>query len=230
VRSAIAGQGLLPLVSGDRLTRVEFERRYDAMPGVKKAELIEGVVYVSSPLRLDHGECDGLVAHWLGAYALRTPGVKSASNATDRLDEDNEPQPDQLLRLLPEAGGQSRVDDDGYLSGGPELVVEVALSSASYDLHQKKEVYRRHGVREYVVIVLAPRTVRWFRNDAGTFVETPRGRDGLHRSSAFPGLWLDGRALLAGDTTRVMKALDRGLASPEHASLVRALRAKLRKR
>ena len=41
---------ILPLEHGDHLTREEFERRYEAMPHVRKAELIEGVVYMPSPV------------------------------------------------------------------------------------------------------------------------------------------------------------------------------------
>lgn len=215
-----------PLVSGDHLTRSEFERRYDAMPALKKAELIEGVVIVGSPLKDEHGRHDNLISVWLGSYAIHTPGVKASSNPTVRLDEDNEPQPDQVLRLLPEGGGRSRVDEDGHLAGAPELVVEVALSSASQDLHRKKEVYRRHGVLEYLVVVLDPPGVRWFRAEAGSFVEAALGR--VLRSQVFPGLWLDARALLAEDGARVARTLERGLASKDHAAFRRDLRARMR--
>ena len=68
-----------------------------------------------------------------------------------RLDEDNEPQPDVLLRIEPDAGGQSRVSGDDYIEGAPELVVEIVASSTSVDLHDKLRAYRRNGVREYVV-------------------------------------------------------------------------------
>ncbi|MBI3267812.1 MAG: Uma2 family endonuclease [Planctomycetes bacterium] len=216
------------LVNGDRLTRVEFERRYAASPDVHKAELIEGIVYGPSRQRIDHGECAVRVASWLEPYVRATPGVMAASNSTDRLDEDNEPQPDHLLGLLPETGGQSRVDAQGYLCGGPELVVEIALSSASYDLHQKKEVYRRHGVVEYVVVLLDDPEVRWFHNREGVFEDFPSGRDGIFRSEVFPGLWLEPRALLAGDGKRVVAVLDRGLRSKAHALFRRALAARMR--
>ena len=141
-----------PLESGDRLTGQEFERRYQAMPHIKKAELIEGVVYVASPVRItNHGRPHAQVMAWLTAYWVATPGVDMADNTTVRLDADNKPQPDALLRLEPEVGGNSRVNDDGYLEGAPELIVEVAASSASYDLNDKLNAYRRNGVQEYIV-------------------------------------------------------------------------------
>src|SRR2546427_3449968 len=85
---------LPPLEGGDRLTRSEFERRYDAMPQLKKAELIEGVVYMPSPVRCkSHGQPHGQIMSWVGVYSAATPGVDFADNATLRLDPDNEPQP-----------------------------------------------------------------------------------------------------------------------------------------
>src|SRR5436309_8264079 len=141
-----------PLENGDRLTRAEFERRYDAMPELKKAELIEGVVYMGSPVS-HGGHRNPHFRHigWLDRYATATPGVDGGDNSSLRLDLDNMPQPDAFLYILPERGGQARIADDGYLAGAPELIAEVASSSVSYDLHQKLHAYRRNGVREYLV-------------------------------------------------------------------------------
>ena len=139
-----------PLENGDRLTRSEFERRYEAMPRLKKAELIEGVVYVGSPVRHDqHGQPDSDTHTWLGTYRRGDAGTTAANNTTARLDLDNEPQPDILLRIA--RGGHSQIGEDGYVEGAPELVVEIAASSASYDLHDKLRAYRRSGVQEYIV-------------------------------------------------------------------------------
>jgi Uma2 family endonuclease len=140
-----------PLEPGVRLSRAEFQRRYAAMPHLKKVELIEGVVYAPSPARCDHGKPHAMIVNWLGVYAAAHPSVELAGNATVRLDADNELQPDALLRLRAEAGGQSRISADSYVEGAPELVLEIALSSASYDLHDKLPVYQRTGVREYLV-------------------------------------------------------------------------------
>ncbi len=146
-------RGIPPLVAGDRLTRAEFERRYLAMPEIKKAELVEGIVYMPSPVRLTrHGQQHVLLTTWLGYYFGKTPGIKHVGdNVTVRLDEDNEPQPDLCLLLPAAAGGAAKVDADGYIAGPPELVCEVSGSTVSMDLNQKLGAYRRNGVREYLV-------------------------------------------------------------------------------
>ena len=175
------------LEAGDRLTRVEFERRY-ALLHDRKAELVDGVVYMPSPARADHGRFQGLLAVWGGVYQEATPSVEVLTDATVRLDEDNEPQPDVMLRLTAEHGGRSQVDPDGYVSGPPELTIEVAASSSSYDLHQKKEVYRRSGCQEYMVVLVHEAEVRWFGLEAGRYEPLVPGADGLLRSDVFPGL------------------------------------------
>jgi len=216
------------LVAGDRLTRAEFERRYRAMPRLQKAELIEGVVYVPSPARRgSHARPQAELVGWLYGYRVRTPGVEVCDSATVRLDLDNEPQPDALLRIREAAGGRSRETPDDYIDGPPELVAEVAASSASYDLHDKKRAYRRNGVPEYLVWRTQDAALDWFVLRAGRYARLPADADGVLRSEAFPGLWLDPGALLAGDAARVLAVLDRGLAAPEHAPFAARLRAAL---
>jgi hypothetical protein len=213
-----------PLENGDQLTRDEFERRYAAMPEVKKAELIEGVVYMGSPVRADgHGEQHFDLVTFLGIYKFASPGVRAADNATVRLDLDNEPQPDAALYVDPSCGGQCRLTD-GYITDGPELVGEVASSSVSIDLGIKFHVYRRNGVREYIVWRVRDRAVDWFILRNGQFDRLAPGTDGIYRSEVFPGLWLDVTALLAGDLPRVNQVLQQGLASPEHAAFVARMR------
>ena len=212
-----------PLENGDRLTRAEFERRYDAMPHLKKAELIEGVVYVGSPVNYDkHGQPDSDLQTWVGVYRAATPGTMSAGNTTVRLDLDNVAQPDLLLRL--EIGGGSRIGPDGYVEGAPELVIEIAASSASYDLHDKLRVYRRSGVEEYLVWRVLERAVDWFRLRDGTYVRLEPDEAGVVRSERFPGLWLAVPALLGGNLATVLATLQEGLATPEHAAFVEQLR------
>lgn len=212
--------GFPELESGDRLTRAEFERRYTAMPHLKKAELIEGVVYVPSPVtHPDHSAPHLRLTTWLGTYLAFTPGVDAGDNATIRLDLDNEPQPDAFLRILPECGGQSW-NDGRYIGGAPELIAEVAASSASYDLHDKLHAYRRNGVREYLVWRVLDRAIDWFALRHERY--EPISADRL-RSEVFPGLWLDAAALLRGDLAQVLALLQQGLASPEHAEFVRRL-------
>ena len=213
-----------PLHSGDRLTRAEFESIYSAHPEIKKAELIEGVAYVPSPTRYrEHGELLFNAIGWLSVYRAATPGVKGGDNATLRLDFENEPQPDALLRLLPEYGGNSRVGEDGYLEGPPELIVEVAASSASYDLNQKKRVYARSGVAECIVYLAYEQCVIWFILREGVYEELQPDEKGVLKSERFPGLWLQPDALLAGEIGRLLEALQRGLASPDHRTFCDAL-------
>jgi Uma2 family endonuclease len=215
-----------PLENGDRLTRHEFEHRYTAMPDVRKAELIEGIVYVASPGRItNHGRPHSQIMAWVTAYWVATPGVDMGDNSTVRLDIENEPQPDVLLRLEPKDGGQSTVGEDGYVEGAPELVIEIAASSASYDLSDKKEVYRRNGVKEYIVWQVYDRKIDWFwLNEDGQYVELEPDETGLLCSRVFPGLWLDRPAMLAGNLARVLAQLQPGLTAPDHQALVEKLR------
>jgi Uma2 family endonuclease len=220
-------EGAAPLAAepllepGDRLTRDEFERRYERMPHIKKAELIEGIVYMPSPVRVKkHGKPHNQLGTWLGVYASETPGVECADNATVRLDLDNEPQPDLVLMKLLSKGGQARISEDDYIEGAPELAVEIVGSSRAYDLHQKKSAYRRNGVREYVAWITSENRLLWWELRDGDYHELALQADGLLKSGVFPGLWLDAGALLRGDMKAVLAALRRGLDSPEHAAFV----------
>ena len=213
-----------PLCPGDRLTRAEFERRYRAHPEIKKAELIEGVVYMPSPTHFfGHSQPHGHIIGWLTFYAAHTPYVMVGDNATVRLDYENEVQPDALLRLHEHVGGRSRVTEDDFLEGPPELIVEIAASSASYDLHVKRRVYARVGVLEYVALQMYERRVDWFVLREGVYDTLSPDEEGILRSEVFPGLWLDVHALLEGDIKRVLDVLHRGLRSPEHAAFVQRL-------
>ena len=215
-----------PLENGDKLTRAEFERRYEAMPHLKKAELIEGVVYVPSPVRHRyHGHPHIHLANWLGHYEAGTPGVEASDNSTVRLDLDNEPQPDGLLFIDPACGGQALIDADGYIEGAPELVAEVASSSVSYDLHAKLRVYRRNGVREYLVWRTLDQAIDWFVLRAGQYQRLEPDANGILRSEVFPGLWLDPLAMVRQDAGRVHEVLQMGLADATHANFVAKLQA-----
>ncbi|HLP89147.1 MAG TPA: Uma2 family endonuclease [Nostocaceae cyanobacterium] len=211
-----------PLENGDKLTRLEFERRYHAMPNLKKAELIEGVVYVASPVRIkSHGEPHAYIMAWLGVYKAATPGVGLADNATVLIDADNEPQPDALLRI--ETGGQSTINEDDYVEGTPELIVEIAASSASYDLHEKLKVYRRNQVQEYLIWRIYDHQFDWFILQQGEYIQLAPNPDHIICSQIFPGLWLDKSALLAGDLGKVLAVLQQGLASQEHQDFISKL-------
>jgi Uma2 family endonuclease len=215
-----------PLESGDRLTRAEFERRYEQHPEIKTAELIEGSVRVASPVRHElHAKPHSILNWWVTAYWMATPGAEAGDNATVRLDRENEFQPDILLRIDHSKGGASLVAADGYLEGPPELVIEVAASTASYDLHQKLRVYQRNGVREYIVAQAFERRVDWFILRDGVFEPLQPDERGVLRSEAFPGLWLKASALWEGDLAAILAALQEGLASPEHSAFVDQLNA-----
>lgn len=223
VSRSAATEAVPPLEAGDRLTRAEFERRYQAMPDLKKAELIEGRVYMPSPVSARHGRPHSKLVTWLGVYESATPGVESSDNTTVRFDEDNEPQPDVSLAIDANLGGQSRLDDDEYVAGPPELLAEVASSTVSYGMHDKLHVYRRQGVREYLVWRVRDREIDWFRLDEGRYVPLARDASGTVKSEVFPGLWLDS-AMLRSDLARVLAVLQEGIASPEHASFVASLK------
>jgi len=214
----------LVLESGDRMTRPEFERRYERMPHVKKAELIEGAVYMPSPVRVHrHGYPHSNIGTWLGVYAAATAGTLPADNSTLRLDLDNEPQPDALLMIDSTHGGQAHISADDYIEGAPELVAEVAASSVSIDMNAKLNAYRRNGVREYVVWRVLNRQVDWFVLREGEYQRLAPDERGILRSEVFAGLWLDPAALVAGDMARVLAILQEGIASADHAAFVARL-------
>jgi Uma2 family endonuclease len=216
------------LQSGDRLSRAEFERRYAAATDVNKADLIEGIVYLASPFRhRQHGKPHSRVITWLGIYQALTPGVDLSDAPTVRLDLDNEPQPDAVLFIEAAAGGQTRISADDYLEGSPELIVEIAASSAAIDRGTKKQVYRRNGVREYVIWQVYDNQLEWFGLTDGEYQLLSPDGDGILRSQVFPGLWLAVDALLSHQMAQVLEVLQVGLASPEHAAFVAQLRGEI---
>jgi Uma2 family endonuclease len=215
--------GPLELENGARMTQPEFHRLYEQAPEDFRAELIGGVVYVSSPLKWRHGTNHLPLGTVFFTYEGHTPGVEAGDNVTVQLGELGEPQPDLCLRIRPEQGGQSRITDQGYVAGAPELIAEIALSSQSIDLHTKLLDYARYGVREYLVVCLREGQLRWF--DLPADEELHPDRDGVYRVRVFPGLWIHGTALLAKDYGRLMATLQQGLATPEHAEFAARLAA-----
>ncbi len=201
-----------PLESGDQLTRLEFEQRYEQMPHVKKAELIEGIVYMASPLRFtQHGKPHAHIMGWLFTYCSATPKVEVGDNCTVRLDAENEPQPDALLRITED--GQSTISEEGYVEGAPELIVEIAASTASIDLHDKLKVYRRNQVQEYLVWRVYDGELDWFRLREGKYIKLKPNEEGIVCSEYFSGLWLDQEALIKGDLPKLLASLHQGLNS-----------------
>lgn len=228
LHGVIAGETiwrLPPLESGDRLTRAEFERRYTQHPEIKKAELIEGVVYVASPVRIRlHSQPHARIMAWITHYWAATPGVQVADNGTYRLDEDNEPQPDVSMWIDQPVSGGAWIDEDDYLAGAPELLVEVAASTASIDLGDKKRAYQRIGVQEYLVLQVYEQKASWFRWQDGEYQEIPADAQGILRSVLFPGLWLDPAKFWAADLSGLIAIVQQGLASPDHTAFVEQLK------
>jgi Uma2 family endonuclease len=213
------------LENGAHLSAAQFLHRYEASPEVKKAELVNGIVYMASLVRAEqHAEPDSLIQTWLGTYALATRGVKSATNCTTRLGPDDVPQPDALLRIIAEAGGRARVDAKGYLQGAPELVVEIASSTASLDAREKLASYRRAGVLEYLIWRVEDGALDWWVLEEDEYRPLGANAQTILHSRAFPGLWLDSAALLAGNSAQVMATLREGLANKEHAQFVAELK------
>lgn len=208
-----------PLITGEQLSRAEFERRWDAMPDLKRAELVEGVVSMSAALRANqHGDPHFLAVGWMSHYSFQTPGVIGSDSASLRLDDANMPQPDITLRLTPELGGHSHVDEDGYLSGGPELAFEISASTIARDLGHKFHVFARHGIREYVVWRVDDARVDWFVLRHGVYVRQTPETAGCFQSEVFPGLWLNSEALVEYDMPSVLSYLRQGMATPAYAA------------
>jgi Uma2 family endonuclease len=216
---------LPPLQNGDHLTRMEFERRYAAQPHIKKAELIEGIVHRPSPVHHDkHSKPHSRVVGWLFNYVSATPGTDFGDNATIRLDLENVVQPDAFLRIVAEKGGKTRVSDDDFLEGPPELIVEIAASSAAYDLHEKLRAYRRNGVQEYLVLLAYEQETRWFELVADEYRLMSPSAGGTLHSQVFPGLTFQNDLFWADDLAGLLQALQAGLTTPEHAAFVSRLR------
>ncbi|MCU0548729.1 MAG: Uma2 family endonuclease [Leptolyngbya sp. Prado105] len=213
-----------PLENGDRLTRPEFERRYNVMPNLKKAELIEGVVYLPAALRFkSHADPHTNLIVWLGNYKIATPNLELGIEPTVRLDLENAPQPDAALFISESAGGRTRLSEDDYIEGAPELLAEIAASSVAIDLGDKKRAYRRNQVQEYIVWRVYDRAIDWFKLQDGDYVLLLVDEQGIIRSQTFPGLWLAVNAMLSSDMQAVLATLQQGLSSAEHQAFVQRL-------
>ncbi|WP_295614500.1 Uma2 family endonuclease [Chamaesiphon sp. GL140_3_metabinner_50] len=206
----------IPLLeNGDRLSRHEFERRYGAMPyqktGSNKAELIEGIVYMASPLRVrSHAQPHVNIIGWLWTYQISNPDTIVADNPTVRLNPKNEPQPDAVM-FIPGRGAS--ITEDDYIAGAPELVVEIAASTVSIDLHDKKAAYCRNGVQEYIVWRTLDREIDWFSLQDGEYIRLEPDKNGIIKSQVFPGLWLAVESMLSGTMADVLAKLQAGLNS-----------------
>jgi Uma2 family endonuclease len=206
----------LPFEAGDRMCRDEFLSRWEETPDLKRAELIDGVVYLPSPVSVEHGDKEILLLLWAGTYASRLGSVQALSNTTWMM-EDSSPQPDVALRIRPEFGGQSR-NVDKFAGGAPEFAAEVTRSTRSYDLGPKLQLYERAGVREYLAALLEEQRLEWRVLREGRYELFQPDTAGIFRSTVFPGLWLDEAAFWANDTPAVLRVLEQGMSSPEFAA------------
>lgn len=201
------------LHNGDCMLRGEFHRRYSQMPAEYRAELVGGIVFEPSPVSWWHGEHHSQLNYLLKAYSIHTPHVSVAECPSLFLSEEDEVQPDLVLRLSEKAGGNSQLTKSGYIVGAPELVAEISYSSRSIDLHLKKNRYKLAGVIEYIVVCLEPKRVYWFNLEDGKDLPTVGG---ITRSVVFPGLWISVDALLELDDKPIVKTLSKGLSSNVH--------------
>lgn len=216
-----------PFENGERMDQKTFHALYEQTPKGFRAELIGGVVHLPSPVSLRHGRPHNALGAWLAGYAAETDGTEAFTDITTIMAEDSEPQPDGTLIIFPEAGGQTRVSEDDYLAGAPELAIEVANSSATIDLRTKLADYERYGVREYLVVIVREREVRWFARRKDRFTPMKPDADGVLKSKVFPGLWLDTAGVFDRTARRLLATLRKGLGSPEHAKFVAKLAKKL---
>jgi hypothetical protein len=226
MKNPILKPAIPPLRDGDRLSRDEFERRFDAMPDLKRAELIEGIVYTCSRVpHLQHGEPHLDLIGWMGGYQAYTRGVEGGVSPSIRLDMENEPQPDGVLFLQRNRGGHALIDADGYIVGPPELAAEVSGGTIRLDIETKFEVYRRNEVCEYLIWRVDDKKIDWYVLRGGNYEPLRPSPGGFLKSTCFPGLWLDPTALVRSDLVRVHEVLQQGLNSPEHAQFVARLQA-----
>ncbi len=218
-----------PPIAGERLSRDEFFERWERLPDLKRAELIGGIVYMPSPLSKRHSSGECLCIYCVRHYSAHTVGCESGCHASWFMLEDM-PQPDAFLCISPKHGGQSGMDRNNrdYPEGAPELIIEVCVSSAAYDLGPKLKLYERAGVKEYIAVLMKSPEIVWHRLEEGKFRVVQPDHDEIFRSAVFPGLWLDTDALLREDDLRVLETLNQGLQTPEHADFVRALAARRR--
>lgn len=204
------------------MSQKRFHALYQMMPQDFRAELVDGIVFVCEPLGQSHGRHHIRFSSLVDAYQSATPGVQAFDNTSVILGTHDEVQPDICLRIHPERGGQSKdSSDNNYIVGAPELIIEIASSSYSIDLHMKKQRYQKAGVNEYIVLCLNPFALHWFcLKDGPTIVSD---RDGIKRSRVFPGLWVDENGMRNMDYEVTKRVLEEGISSAGHADFVRQL-------
>ena len=222
------------LRDGERIPPDEFRRRCGVLEAVGvdfRVEYVNGVVRMMPPPNFaGHTHPIRVMQGLLSAYTRQTPGVidYTESGVTLPVEETSaDVSPDLCLVVQPGRGGQMSVDDAGYFVGPPELVVEVANSSLSYDLGEKRDLYEAAGVQEYLVHATRERRLLMMRRDGDRFRTVMPDADGVLASRIFPGLVFDTAAIIADDIAAAEATLDRVMQSPEvaaaHQNLVASL-------
>jgi hypothetical protein len=199
---------------GDRMTLEEFLERWEQMPDLKFAELIDGTVYMPSPISREHMRVDSRVQGLCSYYCLRTAGTESGTNGTWLLNGVGGAQPDCSVHILQEFGGRSTTKR-GLAAGAPEFVAEVCYSSRAYDLGPKLALYQAAGVDEYLAILVEERRFEWRVLINGSY-ELMDSDHGVYRSRILPGLWIDSNAFWNDQSAALLQTLEQGLASQEH--------------
>jgi hypothetical protein len=216
-----------PLADGQLVSLEEFEQRFDATPDLKHAELLDGVAYLRHDGRAFAGSCRAALIGWLGVYSASTRFLLPGAHGHVALDDRNELQPDAILAVRPEAGGTVVLDATGVVRSAPDFAADVFTTTNATLLPKRIAAHERGGTLEYLVWYAEHKCVDWLVRERGEFVAmNPDPADGLLKSVAFPGLWLDATALLNGDLDTVLAALQRGLASAEHKAFVSQLAAR----
>jgi Uma2 family endonuclease len=210
-----------PLITGIRLSREEFLRRWESLPELKKAELIEGIVFVPSPVGRRHSFFDTKLSAWLFLYAAHTPWTEAGSDATCDL-IGSMPQPDSFLLIL----GGNETHEKKFVDVAPELVVEICDTSTDYDYGPKLDLYRRAGVKEYITVDTMHGWLVWRILIDGDYKHLAAGDEGVLRSPTFPGLWLNPEHVWLADSIPMIELLQQGIASPEHSAFVQSLSEK----
>jgi Uma2 family endonuclease len=211
-----------PLREGDRLTRDEFLRRWEQMPDLTRAELIDGVVHLPSPLTTVHGLFHFRVSAWLGFYVAATPGCTAGIAETWLMESKSAPQPDLALRIDPKLGGQSSLEGE-YAAGSPELIVEISHTTRPRDVGPKLRLYERSGVQEYLTVVPRRKELIWRQLFDGKYRNIAPDEEGVLQSRVFPGLWLNPAALWEDDLPGISATVQRGVSTSSHQEFVRRL-------
>lgn len=213
-----------PPVNGDCLSVKEFLHRYLPYRRNLKAELINGLVSLSHGVRADLEDLsNSVIQSWIRSYAALTPGTKMDVNTIVILAWDTVPQPNIVLRVLPENGGKSRMTNQDILTDAPELMVDFTTSHQTFDIREKLGAFRRLGVVEYLVWWANDQKLDWYCLEQEKYALNLPDSNGVLTSPSFPGLRLNLSALLNRSSAAVMATLRKSLESPDHAGFVARL-------